>query len=280
MRLWSSIREGGNHLKIARVFPRRTNATPVDEMAFIGGPELWTEADEVHISVCWTWDLFLAERLEKEWRNVAPVTIGGPATGMRGEAFTPGMYLKSGYTITSRGCPNRCWFCSVPKREGGIRELPVQPGWNVLDDNLLACSYAHIQAVFAMLKQQGHAPQFTGGLEAKRLEPWMAFALRQLKPKQLFFAYDTPDDLEPLRQAGYLLKAAGFTATSHCLRCYVLCGYPHDSLDAADRRMRETMDAGFVPMAMLYRDINGDRDPQWMKFQKRWARPAIICSPK
>ena len=49
------------------------------------------------------------------------------------------MYMKPGYVITSRGCPNRCWFCAVPKREGyQLRELPVTDGWIVADDNLLA----------------------------------------------------------------------------------------------------------------------------------------------
>ena len=62
--------------------------------------------------------------------------IFGPATGMCGEAFTPGLYLKHGYTITSRGCHNHCWFCSVPKREGTLRELPITDGWNILDDNV------------------------------------------------------------------------------------------------------------------------------------------------
>ena len=76
----------------------------------------------------------------------------------------PGLYLKHGYTITSRGCHNNCWFCSVPKREGALRELPINDGWNILDDNLLACSENHIRAVFEMLKRQKHKPEFTGGI--------------------------------------------------------------------------------------------------------------------
>jgi hypothetical protein len=97
-------------LKIIRVFPRRTKATPCDDLAFIGEPTLFAEADEVHISVSFSWGLPEAERLEKQWRYIAPVKIGGPATGQRGEGFTPGLYLKPGYVITSRVCPNRCWF--------------------------------------------------------------------------------------------------------------------------------------------------------------------------
>jgi hypothetical protein len=264
----------------ARVFPRRTAATPTDELAYTGDPGLFPpEVDAVHISVAWTWDLPEAERLAKEWRHVAPVTIGGPATGQRGEDFTPGMYVKEGYIITSRGCPNKCWFCSVWRREGqAIRELPVRDGWNVLDDNLLACSDEHIREVFAMLKRQNHAPEFTGGLEAARLKPWHVAELKELKPKQLFFAYDGPEDREPLHEAGKILLNGGFTKESHTLRSYVLVGYPTDTVELAESRMMECIEAGFLPMAMLYRDAKGDRDQEWMRFQRIWARPAIVSS--
>jgi len=267
---------------IIRVFPRRTKATPIDDMVRIGEqPGMFDEADEIHISVTFIWDLSDAERLERQWRHVAPTRIGGPATGERGEGFTPGMYLRPGYTITSRGCPNHCWFCSVWKREGqAVRELPITDGWNVLDDNLLACSDDHIRSVFAMLKRQKHKPEFTGGLEAKRLKPWIAEELRALKPKQLFFAYDTPDDLEPLQEAGKMMLSAGFTEASHALRCYVLCGWPKDTIDRADKRMTQSVKAGFTPMAMLYRGNDGQTDKAWCKFQRRWARPAIIHSNK
>jgi len=264
-------------MRMLRVFPRVTRATPDD--ADVRGPKhipnLYDVADEVHVSVAFTYDLPEAERLAALWKPVASVKIGGPATGAPGGEFVPGMYLKRGYTITSRGCPNHCWFCSVPKREGALRELPIRDGWNVLDDNLLACSEPHIRAVFAMLDRQPEAPQFTGGLEAARLKPWIAEALKALHPKQLFFAYDTADDLEPLRAAGRMMLDAGFTTTSHALRCFVLCGYPKDTMDAAESRMREAIDAGFLPMAMLWRDDAGKRDPEWAKFQRTWARPAL-----
>ena len=267
-------------MKIIRVFPRKTNATPIDENVRINTtPGFFDTADEVHISVCFTWDLQRAEYLSKQWRVVAPVRIGGPATGERGGDFVPGMYLKKGYVITSRGCPNKCWFCSAWKREGQvIRELPVTEGWNVLDDNLLACSSHHIEAVFAMLRQQKNPIEFTGGLEAARLHKSWAYQLRTLRIKQLFFAYDTPDDLEPLQKAGEMLLDAGFTTQSHTLRCYVLCGYKGDTVKAATKRMIQTIDAGFTPMAMLWRRDDGYRNPDFIggNFQREWSRPSII----
>jgi hypothetical protein len=241
-------------------------------------PGLFDKADEVHVSVAFTYDLARAEKLAKAWSGIAPTKIGGPATGEQSNGFTPGMYLKEGYTITSRGCPNHCWFCSVPQREGNIRELPIQEGWNVLDDNILACSDAHISDVFLMLSNQKHPIEFTGGLEAKRLKPWHARALKALKTKQVFFAYDTEDDLEPLRIAGKMMIEAGFTMASHSLRCHVLCGYKGDTLDKAENRMWETVDAGFIPSAMVYRDKEGKRTLDWINFARGWQRPAIIAT--
>lgn len=268
-------------MRIARVFPRRTRATPEDELVFIDcQPPLLAmpEVDEVHISVAFTWDMPRAEWLAKAWADVGvPVKVGGPALNEPGGDFEPGRYLKEGYVITSRGCPNRCWFCSVPKREGyALRELPITQGWNVLDDNLLACSDAHIRAVFDMLEAQERRPEFTGGLEARLLKPWHARRLREIGTNRLYMAYDTPDDYEPLLEAGKLLRAAGFTAAGHRMCCYVLIGYPGDTFEAAEKRLADTIRAGYKPFAMLYRDSDGARDEVWARFQTTWVQPRDV----
>jgi hypothetical protein len=265
-------------LKTIRVFPRRTNLTPVDGLVAVDCPPgLFHESDAVHISVAFTYDLPRAEWLEKQWRRVAPVSIGGPAIGVPGGDFVPGMYVKDGATITSRGCPNRCWFCSVWKREGGIRELPVQRGYNILDDNLLACSPAHIAAVFAMLSTYPkRTAEFTGGLEAKLLTARVAEMLFSVRPKTMYFAYDTPDDADPLNEAGKLLWSAGFKKGDHNVRCYVLCGFPKDTMTAAEERMRFVLGVGMSPMAMLWRGADGKTEREWRRFQRAWVRPTII----
>src|SRR5271169_4780483 len=101
--------------RLARVFPRKTKASPDDELAFFGPPDMFAEADEVHVAVTFTADIPKAERLAEDWRRVAPVKIGGVALGDPGCEFIPGRYIKPGYTFTSRGCPRRCWFCGVWK---------------------------------------------------------------------------------------------------------------------------------------------------------------------
>lgn len=268
-------------MSIARVFARRTNATPTDALAFYDEPPLDPpQVDEVHVSVTFTWDMERAERLARAWERIAPVKIGGPGAGMRGEEFTPGLYLKPGYVITSRGCPNHCWFCSVPKREGPLRELPVTDGWNVLDDNLLACSPEHFAAVCDMLRQYRGRVRFTGGLEAARLTDYHAGELRELRPKALFMAYDTPDDWEPLRTATDALLRAGFTTTSHVLACYVLIGYPRDTETEARARIEAVKSLGLMPYAMVWRDEQGHKLPEWGRLQRQNVRPQLIYGGK
>lgn len=267
------------NMRIARVFPRRTTATPDDTLAFVNCPPPadLPDIDEVHVSVAFTYDIPRALTLAEEWMHTSvTVRVGGPAFNMPGDEFVPGMYMKHGYVITSRGCPNRCWFCSVPRREGSLRELPVRDGWIVQDDNLLACSDEHIRKVFRMLEKQPHAPILSGGLEAARLKPWHAELMREARVSRMYFAYDTPDDLEPLIHAGRILHDNGISANSHKAGCYVLIGYPSDSMEAAERRLLQTIHAGFMPYAMLYRDKDGQTNAEWRKFQREWVRPQYV----
>ncbi len=268
---------------IARVFPRRTQATPDDPLSFVGveTPPLLTlpEIDEVHVSVAFTYDRSRAEKMAYQWEAVGvPVRLGGPAYDDPAGEFVPGLYLKRGYTITSRGCNNKCWFCMASKREGQLRELEIKDGWDILDNNLLQCSEAHIRSVFEMLHRQSHRPKFTGGLEAKELKPWHCELLREARPERMYFAYDTPDDYEPLVMAGRMLMEAGITPQSHVMACYNLIGYKGDTLEKANTRLNQTIKAGFMPYAMLYRDEKGKVDREWAKFQREWLRPAIVST--
>ena len=99
-------------MKIARVFPRVTKATPDDELAFYGLPNNRDiEVDEVHVSVTFSYDKKAGEFLAEQWQKAGyNVKISGPAYNKLTYHFEPGMYLKRGFVITSRGCDNNCWF--------------------------------------------------------------------------------------------------------------------------------------------------------------------------
>jgi hypothetical protein len=268
--------------RLIRVFPRKTRATPDDELAYFGPPDLFAEADEVHISVTFTYDKARAEQLAEDWRYVAPVKIGGVAYGDDSLEFIPGRYVKPGYTITSRGCPRRCWFCGVWKKWPTANVLPIYDGWNLLDDNLLACPRDHVEAVFAMLRRQKRRIEFTGGLEALSLEDYQVDLLASLSPRPtMFFAYDPGDEFETLESAARRLLAAGFSRRSHRMRAYVLIGHPKDTLSMAEARLNQMVAIGFTPFAMLWKPENPAQDkhapgPEWRAFQRKWTRPAAI----
>ena len=271
-------------MRILRVFPSKTTATPIDEMTIIGDPHLFTEQflkkkepEEIHISVTFSWDKREGERLFRAWKQYSiPVKIGGVAFGDGGGEFISGRYLKKGYTITSRGCINKCWFCDVWKREGNIRELEIKKGYNLLDSNILACSDEHIRKVFNMLGEQKERPRFTGGLEAKILKEWHVIELQIINPRSMWFAYDTQDDLEPLIEASKLLKRYNLL-NKYTSCCYVLIGFPKDTIEKAEKRLTTITKLGFFPQAMLYKDLrNTNQSKQWKRFQREWANKWIV----
>jgi hypothetical protein len=249
--------------------------TPTDADSYIGSPDMFAKGySQIHISCTFTWDIPQAKQLQQEWQQYFnDVRIGGPAFDDPGADFT-GLYTRPGVTITSRGCPNQCPFCFVPKREGKIRELPIVPGNIVQDNNLLACSKQHRDSVFDMLSHQKQV-DFAGGFQPSLVTDDLADQLRALRIKAIWLAYDHHNAEKPLIKAVERLKHFN----RNQLRCYVLIGYKDDTIDQAEYRLRRAYEIGTLPFAMLYRDADGKLPSlEWRRFQRRWSRPAIYKS--
>lgn len=265
--------------KSIRVFPYRTKWTPTDDMVCIGGPSLFrpgTPETPVRISVTFTCNRPEAERIAAEWRHYyRDVKVGGPAYGDAGGEFVPGMFLKEGCTITSRGCSKNCGWCVVPKREGAIRELKIQPGWIVQDNNLLACSDGHIRAVFEMLKAQGRRIYFNGGLDKHFLKDWHRELFDSISVGELWFACDTKGDVPWLEKAAAIL--AGYPIRK--LRCYTMIGFDGETIADAEERLNRVFALGFLPFTQLYQPEARKVYPDaWRKLCRRWARPAAMLT--
>ena len=262
--------------QMIRVFPRKTAFTPTDELAFVGDPPLFRPPEmPVHISVVFTWDIPKGKQLLRAWGNVyRDVHLGGPAFDNPGDSFVPGRYVKQGVVFTSRGCPKKCPWCFVPWREGPIRTLPIHPGNNIGDNNILACPKSHIEAVFEMLTGQ-KAIEFTGGLDATIIRKWHVDGLKKLSIKQMFFACDSPDGLKPLDRAGDLL--GDFPVWKK--RCYVLIGHNGEDILDAEKRLEAVYEKGFLPFAMLFKDVQPKVwTKEWRRLQRKWSRPAAYRS--
>lgn len=273
---------------IIRVFPRRTKATPVDSMAFVGDPPLafMRPANrEVHVSCTFSWDLPEARRLAASWgKHYNRVFLNGPALGHEGYHFTSGMYLKSGYVITSRGCPNRCTKCLVPGREGRLRVLPIEQGYDICDNNLLACPRTHIEKVLGMLGHQRERARFTGGLEAKRVTPWFVRALSEVRLDVAHTAYDRPEQAEHVERAVKMIQDAhGWVpgTSRRKLGCFVLMGHAGDTIAEAAKRLEWVRSLDVRPFPMFWQP-NGptrrDEPKAWKEMMRPYRRPSIAYS--
>jgi len=260
--------------KIIRVFARKTSMTPTDDLAFFDGPPLYELPDvPVYVSVTFTWDIEKGKYLQKLWDSKYKTYLGGPALGIDMDRdFRSGRFLKEGITITSRGCPKKCPWCLVPKREGKLREINIAPGHIIQDNNLLACSREHIEKVFDILGRQKRAVQFKGGLDIDYLKPWHIDLMKKVKIGELWVACDCEKDLKRMDKAADLL--GDFSIEKK--RCYVLMGFGDDTPEAAELRCEKIYEKGFLPFAQFYQP-NGKRrtvNKEWHYIVRKWSRPA------
>lgn len=264
--------------RIIRVFPRRTSMTPTDDMAFIGDPPLFRpEADEVHVSCCFTWDIQEAERLQEAWSLYYDnVKLGGPAISGSAGNFVVGRYVKEGVVITHRGCNRKCPWCLVPEYEGSLKLLPVQEGWIENDNNLLMCPKRHQEAVFEMLRGQKRRVSFPGGLDVRLIDDWVAGQLKTLNIEQVFLAADTEGILSKLEEA---VKKLPFLSRRQ-LRCYVLIAFNGETILEATKRLEAVWKIGCLPFAQLYQppDEYIKYPYSWRQLARTWSRPAAMFS--
>jgi hypothetical protein len=148
-----------------------------------------------------------------------------------------------------------------------LRQGEVKSGWNVFDNNLLACGEDHVEAVFGMLRKQRRGAVFSGGLDAEIFNEEHARLLRSIRVAEMWFACDRPGALENLKKVAELLP--DFSPRKR--RCYVLVGYDGESLREAEKRCRQVYEAGFWPFAQLFRGEGEERrtkSREWSKLVK------------
>jgi len=230
----------------------------------------------VHVSVVFTWDRKKGLELKRQWEAVcSKVKIGGPAFDSAARSFIPGKYVQPGVIFTSRGCPNNCDFCFVPQREGKLRELKIEKGNMIADNNITACSPGHLDSVFKMLSKQKKIC-FAGGLESARMTDEFIERLRGVRIHQLWLAFDNIALEGTVRKAIRKLRKY---FTQRKLRCYVLIGYKDDTIERAESRLWKAAEMGSVPFAMFYRDMDRKRaGREWDHFRWKWANTAAVCA--
>ncbi len=263
---------------VIRVFPRRTSCSPTDDYAFFGDPPFWRPPSEsVKISVTFTWDILEGQRLADAWSvYYSDVQLGGPAFNSPGREFVPGMFVKKGIVFSSRGCPNHCPWCLVWRRHKAVELIePISEGYIIQDDNFLACPKEHRLAVYGMLKLQGRAAVFSGGLQASLVNEEIAEELRSIRIASVFLAADTEGALGPLERAVKHLSFLGRDKT----RCYVMVAYNGESIEQAGKRLQAVWDLGCMPFCQLFQPPTQGRivySQAWRDLARVWSRPAAM----
>ncbi len=231
----------------------------------------WRCGDRLYLSVPFTWMLREAESMARDHKGV--VVAGGPAVKLMGAPWadeTPdscpfdvlSMHNPCA-TFTTRGCPNKCGFCAVPKTEGDFRELPSwKPAPIVCDNNLLAASRSHFRKVIESL-MPFPACDFNQGLDAGRFARWHAHEIAKLKRPMVRFALDSMADEKPVRRAIEIARESGLRHFG----VYVLVGFKDTPEDALCRlRIVQTM--GVRPNPMRYQPLDAGKknsyvSPKW-----------------
>jgi hypothetical protein len=219
----------------------------------------WQCGKTLYISVPFTWLMDEANKMAELHKG--PVLIGGPGTMQPNQecpGFEPILFHNPSATFTTRGCPNGCKFCAVPKLEGEFREIKdFRPAPVICDNNFTAASRKHQERVVDRLKAFPMV-DFNQGLESGRFTPEFADLLGHLKCK-VRFAFDHVNFESKVKTAIDLCRKR----TTKDIGIYVLIGF-NDTPEDARYRLELIRTWGIRPNAMRYQPLDAKRKNEYI----------------
>lgn len=181
---------------------------------------------------------------------------------------------KTAYGFLTRGCPNHCKWCIVPKKEGGIKpymdieEIAIN-GRNkiiLMDNNVLVSDYGLDQ--IEKIIRLGLRVDFNQGLDARLVTDDIAKLLAKVKwIKRIRFGCDTPGQIEEVEKAISLINKYGYKG-EYFLYCILM-----DFKESFKRVNHWRSKKKIYPHCQPFRDISNPRKtiPQWQMDLARWA---------
>lgn len=184
--------------------------------------------------------------------------------------------FKAAYGFLTRGCPRKCPFCIVSPKEGAqsVKVADLSEFWSgqrtikLLDPNMLACK--DHEDLLRQLIESGAWVDFTQGLDIRLTTERNTALLRQVKVKQIHFAWDNPR--EDLTGHFERFKQLSAIADYRKLGVYVLTNF-NSTLEEDLRRIYTLRDLGYSPYVMIYDKANA---PRQIRLLQRWVNNRII----
>lgn len=200
----------------------------------------------------------------------------------------PNIPKDTAYGFLTRGCPNKCRWCVVPKKEGAIRpymdvdEIAIEGRRKLvlMDNNILAAGDYCLQQLQKII-EQGYRVDFNQALDARLVTDEIAQLLAKVKwldNNRIRFGCDTHAQIEECERAMAMINKYGFTGqyflytmlTSDFRECYErIVHWWHRTQET-----RAAHEGRYVyPHAQPYRDPNNPRHiiPQWQKDMAGWV---------
>lgn len=233
--------------------------------------------DKVYSSKVFTWT--------KEDPYLPPGTIkGGIGYGDYGtlpdhiDSMVPDYSLyqcDKSYGFLTRGCPNKCPWCFVPAKEGGIsaymdiEDFARHKEVVLMDNNVLSCDHGIHQ--IEKIARLGLKVDFNQGLDARLIDDSVAKRLGNVKwISHVRLACDTFSQMESVGKAVELLRWHNCNPAR--IFCYVLVKDVEDALE----RVKFLKGLYVSPFAQPYRDKAGTPATAEQKRFARWVNHKAI----
>lgn len=203
----------------------------------------------------------------------------------------PQIDKRTAYGFITRGCPNKCKWCVVPKKEGAVHPYMdideiAQGGRRdyvmLMDNNILACDYGIEQLI--KIADKGYHIDLNQGNSARLVTPEIADIFARIKwiGSIIRFAADTPKQIAEVEKAMQMIDAA-------CIRIgkkprhYLIYTMIGDDINEDFERLMHFKNYPRVRIqAQPFRDINNPQQiiPQWQKDMAHWANRKELYKSK
>lgn len=183
---------------------------------------------------------------------------------------------RTAYGFLTRGCPNKCKWCVVPRKEGPVRpymdvDEVATDGRNklvLMDNNILACEYGLQQ--IEKIAERGYRVDFNQALDARLVTDEVAKLLAKCRwLNQIRFGCDTPKQIVECERAMKLID--GYRGKPASYLMYTMIGSDFD--EAVSRLSHWKTFRRVRIVAQPFRDVDNpeQRIPKWQKDLARWA---------